>query len=43
VWPLAAICCFGLLGLLIAGTIVLALIPIYLPSKQVIPVNNNSN
>ena len=33
-WPLAAICCLGLLGLLVAATIVLALIPIYLPGKQ---------
>lgn len=33
-WPLAAICCLGLLGFLIATTIVLALIPVYLPAKQ---------
>jgi len=33
--PLAAICCLGLILLLIAATIVLALIPIYLPRKDV--------
>jgi hypothetical protein len=32
-WPLAAICCLGLIGFLIAATIVLALIPLYLPQK----------
>jgi len=38
-WPLAGICCLGLIGFLIAATIVLALIPLYLPNKQV-TVNN---
>jgi len=33
--PLAAICCLGLILFLIAATIVLALIPIYLPRKDV--------
>jgi hypothetical protein len=33
-WPLAAICCLGLIGFLIAATIVLALIPLYLPQKS---------
>ena len=37
--PIAAICCLGLIGFLIATTIVLALIPLYLPNKQV-TVNN---
>jgi len=32
--PLAAICCLGLILFLIAATIVLALIPIYLPRKD---------
>jgi hypothetical protein len=32
---LAAICCLGLVGFLIASTIVLALIPVYLPRKYV--------
>jgi hypothetical protein len=41
--PLAAICCLGILCLLIAGTIVLALIPIYLPTRQINTVTNNSN
>ena len=42
-WPLAAICCLGLVGFLIAATIVLALIPVYLPSKDVTVKNNNNN
>jgi len=33
-WPLAAICCLGLILFLIAGTIILALIPLYLPHKD---------
>jgi hypothetical protein len=41
-WPIAAICCLGILGFLIAITIVLALIPIYLPSKSVIAANTTS-
>ena len=40
---MAALCCLGIVGLLIAGTIVLALIPIYLPTKQVTVVNSSSN
>ena len=42
-WPFAAICCFLILGLLIAGTIVLALIPLYLPKKQATLAIDNSN
>jgi len=38
-WPIAGLCCFGLIGFLIATTIVLALIPLYIPNKQV-TVNN---
>jgi hypothetical protein len=41
-WPLAAVCCFGILGFLIAGTIVLALIPLYLSTKTVAPVANTN-
>lgn len=36
-WPLASIVCFGCLGFLVAATIVLALIPLYLPTKDVVP------
>ncbi|CAF1629489.1 unnamed protein product, partial [Didymodactylos carnosus] len=31
--PLIALCCLGILGLLLAATIVLALIPVYLPNR----------
>jgi hypothetical protein len=34
-YPLLAICCAGLVLFTIAAAIVLALIPIYLPSKSV--------
>ncbi|CAF1350297.1 unnamed protein product, partial [Didymodactylos carnosus] len=33
--PLIALCCFGILGLLLVATIVLALIPVYLPKRTV--------
>ncbi|CAF1108208.1 unnamed protein product [Adineta steineri] len=33
-WPLAAICCLGLLLFTIAAAIVIALIPVYLPTKN---------
>ncbi|CAF5139590.1 unnamed protein product, partial [Rotaria magnacalcarata] len=42
VWPLVALCCLGIVGLLIAGTIVLALIPIYLPQKAAAAVSSAS-
>jgi hypothetical protein len=42
-WPLAAICCLGILALLIVSTIVLALIPIYLPSKKVATTNSTTS
>ncbi|CAF0735257.1 unnamed protein product [Didymodactylos carnosus] len=32
--PLIALCCLGILGLLLVGTIVLALIPVYLPKRS---------
>ncbi|CAF1186268.1 unnamed protein product, partial [Didymodactylos carnosus] len=31
--PLIAVCCLGILGLLLAATIILALIPVYLPKR----------
>jgi uncharacterized protein YqhQ len=40
-WPLAAICCLGLLGFLIVAVIILALIPIYLPNTATTTSNNN--
>jgi hypothetical protein len=43
VWSLAAICCLGILGFLIAATIVLALIPVYLPRKQATLAHNTLN
>jgi len=36
-YPLLAICCAGLVLFGIAATIVLALIPLYLPTKTVTP------
>ncbi|CAF0915228.1 unnamed protein product, partial [Didymodactylos carnosus] len=33
VWPLLAICCLALVGLVVAAIIVLALIPVYLPKR----------
>ncbi|CAM4833497.1 unnamed protein product [Rotaria magnacalcarata] len=42
VWPLAALCCLGIVGILIAGTIILALIPIYLPQKTAAAVSLTS-
>ncbi|CAF1580326.1 unnamed protein product [Didymodactylos carnosus] len=33
--PLIALCCLGILGLLLAATIVLVLIPVYLPKRTV--------
>jgi hypothetical protein len=42
-WPLAAICCLGIILFLIAATIVLALIPLYLSTKQIAINNNNVN
>ena len=45
-WPFAAICCFrNILGLLIAGTIVLALVPLlsHVPKKQATLAIDNSN
>lgn len=41
IWPLAAICCLGLVAFLIAVTIVLALIPVYLPTKD-LTINSNT-
>jgi hypothetical protein len=35
--PFAGLCCLGIIGFLIAATIVLALIPIYLPRRNVSP------
>ncbi|CAF1596975.1 unnamed protein product, partial [Didymodactylos carnosus] len=32
--PLIALCCLGILGLLLVATIVLALIPVYLPKRS---------
>jgi hypothetical protein len=43
IWSLAAICCLGILGFLIAATIVLALIPVYLPRKQATLAHNTLN
>jgi hypothetical protein len=40
---LAAICCLGILGFLIAATIVLALIPVYLPTKEVTAAQTSTN
>ncbi|CAF1099839.1 unnamed protein product, partial [Didymodactylos carnosus] len=31
--PLIALCCLGILGFLLVATIVLALIPVYLPKR----------
>ena len=39
VLPLLGICCLGIVGLLVAITIVLALIPLYIPTKR-LEVNN---
>ncbi len=33
-WPLGLICCFGLILFLIATSIILALIPLYLPQHD---------
>ncbi|CAF1552876.1 unnamed protein product, partial [Adineta ricciae] len=37
-WPLAAVCCLGLILFLICAAIVLALIPLYLPTKNLTPL-----
>jgi hypothetical protein len=41
--PFAALCCLGILGFLIAATIVLALIPVYLPTKDVQTSSTTTN
>ncbi|CAF0911381.1 unnamed protein product [Didymodactylos carnosus] len=33
VWPLLAICCLALVGIVVAAIIILALIPVYLPKR----------
>ena len=38
-WFLLGICCLGLIGFLVAVTIILALIPLYLPTKKMQPNN----
>ncbi|CAF4516319.1 unnamed protein product [Didymodactylos carnosus] len=40
--PLIALCCLGILGLLLAATIALALIPVYLPKRTVAVEANQS-
>jgi hypothetical protein len=35
--PILAICCLGIILFLIAATIVLALIPLYIPKKTLTP------
>ncbi|CAF1149491.1 unnamed protein product, partial [Adineta ricciae] len=43
-WPLAAVCCLGLILFLICAAIVLALIPLYLPTKNLTPsVDDNKS
>ena len=37
-WPLAAVCCLGIILFLICAAIVLALIPLYLPTKDLTPL-----
>lgn len=34
IWPFAGICCLGLVGFLIAATIILSLIPLYVEKKE---------
>ncbi|UJR10720.1 hypothetical protein I4U23_014910 [Adineta vaga] len=40
VWPIAAICCLALIFFVISAAIVLALIPVYLPRKDITPAEN---
>ncbi|CAF1570806.1 unnamed protein product, partial [Didymodactylos carnosus] len=39
--PLIALCCLGILGLLLVATVVLALIPVYLPNGGTVIVQAN--
>jgi hypothetical protein len=41
--PLLAICCLGIILFLIAATIVLALIPLYIPKKTLTPGGTSSS